>query len=54
MNLLDYVTRDDILEITRTDKIDKLEIVEQILSHEAISEQYNIITISNISEVKEE
>lgn len=54
LNLLDYVTKDDIFEITRTDKIDKLEIVEQILSQEAVIEQYNIISISNHSELTDD
>ncbi|EKE28757.1 MAG: hypothetical protein ACD_3C00018G0006 [uncultured bacterium (gcode 4)] len=54
LNLLDYVTRDDIFEITKTDKIDKLEIVEQILSQEAVIEQYNIISISNHNEATDE
>ena len=54
LNLLDYVTRDDIFEITRTEKIDKLEIIEQILSQEAVSEQYNLISIVNATEVKDE
>jgi hypothetical protein len=54
LNLLDYVTKDDIFEITKTDKIDKLEIIEQILSQEAISEQYNIISLSNHSEIANE
>jgi len=47
LNLLDYITKDDIFEIIRTEKIDKLEIVEQILSQEATHEQYNLVSISN-------
>gem|GEM_PF-2292705 len=54
LNLLDYITKDDIFEIIKTDKIDKLEIIEQILSQEAVSEQYNIISISNTQEKPQE
>lgn len=54
LNLLDYITKDDIFEIIKTDKIDKLEIIEQILSQEAVSEQYNIISISNTTEKPKE
>lgn len=54
LNLLDYITKDDIFEIIRTKKIDKLEIIEQILSQEATNEQYNLISISNTTEYTEE
>jgi len=54
LNLLDYITKDDIFEIIKTEKIDKLEIIEQILSQEAISEQYNIISISNTTDKPQE
>ena len=54
LNLLDYITKDDIFEIIKTEKIDKLEIVEQILSQEAVNEQYNIISISNTSDKPQE
>lgn len=54
LNLLDYITKDDIFEIIKTEKIDKLEIIEQILSQEAVSEQYNIISISNTQEKTQE
>ena len=54
LNLLDYISKDDIFEISRTDKIDKLEIIEQILSQEAVEEQYNIISISNENEKQNE
>lgn len=52
LNLLDYVSKDDIFEISKAEKIDKLEIIEQILSQEASSEQFNLISLSNISEIQ--
>lgn len=54
LNLLDYITKDDLFEISRAQKIDKLEIIEQILSQEITSEQYNIISIWNESKIKDE
>lgn len=47
LNLLDYVTKDDVFEIMRTESIDKLEIIEKILTQEATSEQYSLISITN-------
>lgn len=54
LNLLDYITKDDIFEIIKTEKIDKLEIIEQILTSESNKEQYNIISIVNIIQNEDE
>lgn len=54
LNLLDYITKDDIFEIVKTQKVDKLEIIEQILAQEAVNEQYHIISVTLPTDSKEE
>ncbi|MDD2487041.1 MAG: hypothetical protein PHS92_01605 [Candidatus Gracilibacteria bacterium] len=52
IEILNYITKDDILEISLiSDTEKKLELIEKIISQEDINEQYDIIILNNKKEI---